>query len=89
MASIDSPTAPAAPMPASLQSKPPGAATRTICTARRDDDLAVVRGGLRSSRAEAAAGVTAPSASASASAVLMWGWLRPITASSWVADHRV
>jgi len=59
-------------MPASPQSKPPGAETRTICTAGRADGVVVARGGLRSNRAEAAVGAIALSVSDRASAVLLW-----------------
>jgi hypothetical protein len=87
MASVDSPRAPAAPMPASPQSNPPGAETRTICTAGCGDGVLLAAGGLRSNRAEAAAGAMAPSASASASVVLIGPWFGRIVRTFRVADH--
>lgn len=68
MASIDSPKPPAAPMPASHQSKPLGVEMRMTCTA------ALVGGTGESTRrgiAAAAAGTIAPSASARPSVVLI------------------
>jgi hypothetical protein len=88
VASIDSPSAPAAPMPASPQSKPPGAETRMTCTAGWWVDV-VLAGGLRSNRAEAAAGAIAQSASGRASGFAVAGWLGMTAGSSWVADHPV
>ena len=78
MASVDSPSAPAAPIPASPQSKPLGAETRTICTAGWDGVVLAGRG-LSSSRAEAAAGTTAPSARARVSVLLILRWFRAIS----------
>jgi hypothetical protein len=89
MASIDNPRAPAAPMPASPQSKPLGAETRTICTAGWGDDVVVAAGGLRSNRAEAAAGAIAQSAIARASLVVIGRWLGITAGTSRVADHPV
>jgi hypothetical protein len=58
-------------MAASLQSKPAGAETRTIWTGGWDGVVVVAGGGLRFSRAEAAAGAIALSASARVSVVLV------------------
>lgn len=86
MASIDSPKPPAAPMPASVQSKPRGAETRTTSTAFVSD---ANTGGTGTAKAADGTMTLTPSANAHVSVVFVGGRWRPLREPPVFADHPV